>query len=63
MDTGYLSDGHLDRLTRLTTQAAYGPRDLDVDQAHQAGDAADTAFRELGAVGPARWFVGLYKRS
>ena len=63
-DTGYLSDGHLDRLTRLTTQAAYGPRELDPVQAHEAADAADTAFRELRrAVGPARWFVGLYKRS
>ena len=64
MDTGYLSDGHLDRLTRLTTQAAYGPRELEPAQAHEAGDAADTAFRELRrAVGPARWFVGLYRRS
>jgi transglutaminase-like putative cysteine protease len=63
LDTGYLSDGHMDRLTRLTTQAAYGPRDLEPAQAHEAGDAADTAFRELRrAVGPARWFVGLYKR-
>ncbi|HZN43190.1 MAG TPA: transglutaminaseTgpA domain-containing protein [Actinomycetota bacterium] len=63
-DTGYLSNGHLDRLTRLTTQAAYGPREPDPAQAHEAGDAADTAFRELRrAVGPARWFVGLYKRS
>jgi transglutaminase-like putative cysteine protease len=63
-DTGYLSDGHLDRLTRLTTQAAYGPREPDPEQAHEAGDAADTAFRELRrAVGPARWFVGLYTRS
>ena len=64
MHTGYLSDGHLDRLTRLTTQAAYGPRELEPAQAHEAGDAADTAFRELRrAVGPARWFVGLYRRS
>jgi transglutaminase-like putative cysteine protease len=63
-ETGYLSDGHLDRLTRLTTQAAYAPHEPDARQAHEAGDAADTAFRELRrAVGPARWFVGLYRRS
>jgi hypothetical protein len=64
MATGYLSDGHLDRLTRLATAAAYSPREPDGAQADEAGRAADTAIRELRrAVGPARWLVGLYRRS
>ena len=62
LDTGYLSDGHLDRLTRLTTAAAYSPHEPDDGQAQEATDAADTAIREIRrAVGPAAWFVGLYR--
>jgi len=62
MDTGYLSDGHLDRLTRLATAAAYSPRDPADGQARDAGDAADTAIREIRqAVGPTAWLVGLYR--
>jgi transglutaminase-like putative cysteine protease len=61
--TGYLSNGELDRLTRLATAAAYSPHDLDGEQARDAGDAADAAIREIKrAVGPARWLVGLYRR-
>ncbi|HEX5938048.1 MAG TPA: DUF3488 and transglutaminase-like domain-containing protein [Actinomycetota bacterium] len=61
--TGYLSDGHLDRLTRLATSAAYSQHEPDAGQAQEAGDAADIAIREIRrAVGPARWFVGLYRR-
>jgi transglutaminase-like putative cysteine protease len=61
--TGYLSDGHLDELTRLATAAAYSPHDPDREQARDAGDAAETAIREIRrAVGPARWLVGLYRR-
>jgi hypothetical protein len=62
MDTGYLSDGHLDRLTRLTTAAAYSSHEPDGEQADAAGIAAETAIREIKrAVGPARWLVGLYR--
>lgn len=63
METGYLSNGHLDRLTRLATAAAYSSHDPDGEQAHDAGDAAETAIREIKrAVGPTRWLVGLYRR-
>jgi hypothetical protein len=62
MDRGYLSDGHLDRLTRLATAAAYSDHEPGQGQAQEAGDAADTAIREMRrAVGPATWFVGLYR--
>jgi transglutaminase-like putative cysteine protease len=61
--TGYLSDGHLDRLTRLATGAAYSAHDPDAAQAAEAGQAADVAIKEIRrAVGPSRWFVGLYRR-
>ncbi len=63
METGYLSDGHLDRLTRLTTAAAYSDRTPDTAQAREAVDAAETALRDIRrAVGPGRWLVGLYRR-
>jgi transglutaminase-like putative cysteine protease len=62
METGYLSNGHLDRLTRLTTVAAYSQHEPDEQQAAEATSAADTAIREIRrAVGPAAWFVGLYR--
>jgi transglutaminase-like putative cysteine protease len=62
METGYLSNGHLDRLTRLTTVAAYSQHEPDEQQAREATTAADTAIREIRrAVGPAAWFVGLYR--
>ena len=60
--TGYLSNGHLDRLTVLASAAAYSPHEPSVEQAHEAGSAADTAIREIRrSVGPAAWFVGLYR--
>jgi hypothetical protein len=62
METGYLANGHLDRLTRLATAAAYSSREPDGEQAEDAGVAAETAIREIKrAVGPARWLVGLYR--
>jgi transglutaminase-like putative cysteine protease len=62
-ETGYLSNGHLDRLTRLATAAAYSSHEPDGEQAGDAGDAAETAIREIKrAVGPTRWLVGLYRR-
>jgi transglutaminase-like putative cysteine protease len=63
LDTGYLSDGHLDRLTRIATLAAYSSREPDADDAREAADAADTAVGEIRrAVGPVRWVTGLYRR-
>jgi transglutaminase-like putative cysteine protease len=62
-DSGYLSNGHLDRLTTLATAAAYSSREPDRPQAHEAADAAETAIREIRrAVGPTRWLVGLYRQ-
>jgi hypothetical protein len=63
MGSGYLSNGHLDLLTRLATAAAYSPHEPDREQAEEAGHAADIAIREIRrAVGPTRWLVGLYRR-
>jgi transglutaminase-like putative cysteine protease len=63
LGTGYLSDGHLDRLTRIATAAAYSPRTPDQEEARRAVDAAEVALREIRrAVGPTRWLVGLYRR-
>jgi transglutaminase-like putative cysteine protease len=62
MDTGYLSNGHLDRLTRLASAAAYSRHEPGEEEAAEAGIAADTAIREIRrAVGPATWLVGLYR--
>ncbi len=62
METGYLSNGHLDRLTRLASVAAYSPHEPAAEHAEEAGSAADTAIREIRrSVGPAAWFVGLYR--
>jgi transglutaminase-like putative cysteine protease len=64
LETGYLSDGHLDRLTRIATAAAYSPRSPDEEDALLAVDAAEVALREIKrSVGPTRWIVGLYRRS
>jgi hypothetical protein len=62
METGYLSNGHLDRLTTLASAAAYAPHEPGAEQAREAGSAADTAIREIRrSVGSAAWFVGLYR--
>jgi transglutaminase-like putative cysteine protease len=63
LDTGYLSDGEMDRLTSIATAAAYSPREPDAEDVRSANEAADTALSEIRrAVGPRRWFVGLYRR-
>jgi transglutaminase superfamily protein/uncharacterized protein DUF4129 len=63
LETGYLSDGHLDRLTRLATSAAYSSRDPDDEDARHATEAAGTAVKEIRrSVGPVRWLTGLYRR-
>ena len=62
METGYLSNGHLDRLTGLASAAAYSPHAPSAEQAREAGSAADTAIREIRrSVGPTAWFLGLYR--
>ena len=62
METGYLSNGHLDRLTKLASAAAYSHHEPGNEQARDAGDAAEIAIREIrSAVGPATWLVGLYR--
>jgi hypothetical protein len=64
LDTGYLSDGHLDRLTRIATAAAYSSREPAEGDARAATEAAGTAVDEIRrAVGPVRWFTGLYRRT
>jgi transglutaminase-like putative cysteine protease len=42
-----LSNGDLDRLTRITSDAAYSPREPEEARAREATDAADTVVREL----------------
>jgi transglutaminase-like putative cysteine protease len=64
LESGHLSDGHLDRLTAIATSAAYSPRAPDARDAGRATEAAGTALTEIRrAVGPARWVSGLYRRS
>lgn len=64
LETGYLSDGHLDRLTTIATAAAYSGREPGHDDARAATAAAGTAVAEIRrAVGPARWLTGLYRRT
>jgi hypothetical protein len=64
METGYLADGQLDRLTSIATAAAYSPREPDGDDMRSANEAAGTALTEIRrAVGRGRWLVGLYRRS
>ena len=64
LETGYLNDGQLDRLTSIATAAAYSPREPDGDDVRSASEASDTALTEIRrAVGRGRWLVGLYRRS
>jgi transglutaminase-like putative cysteine protease len=64
LETGYLADGEMDRLTAIATAAAYSPREPEPDDARSANEAAGTALTEIRrAVGPGRWLVGLYRRS
>jgi transglutaminase-like putative cysteine protease len=64
LETGHLADGHLDRLTRIATSAAYSGRDPDPGAARDATQAAGTALAEIRrSVGPVRWVTGLYRRT
>jgi hypothetical protein len=57
-----LSDGHLDRLTGIATTAAYSPRGVTDQQAHEAGRAGRTAIRDVRrSVGMARRVAGLWR--
>lgn len=59
-----LSGGDLDRLTRLTADAAYAPRDPQPDQAREATQAADSALKELRKrTGFGQRVGGLYRRT
>lgn len=62
-DSGLLSDGHLDRLTRITAAAAYAPQEPASGDAREAAEDAATALRDLrrGTPWPAR-IRGLYLR-
>lgn len=58
------SDGHLDRLTRIVSLAAYGPRPPDVDSAREARKDARVAIRDVRrTVGPIRRVLGAYRPS
>ena len=62
METGYLSNGHLDRLTAARDGRRVLTARTGREQAQRPASAADTAIREIRrAVGPAAWFVGLYR--
>ena len=59
-----LSGGDLDRLTRLTADAAYAARDPQPDQAREATQAADSALKELRKrTGFGQRVGGLYRRT
>ena len=64
LESGYLSDGHLDRLTTIATSAAYSPHEPGPDDVREADEAADSALADIRrAVSRSRWLVGLYRRS
>ncbi len=57
-----LSDGHLDRLARIVSTAAYSPRGVSDDDAHEAGRAGRTAIRDVRrSVGLARRITGVWR--
>lgn len=61
--SGRLTDGHLDRLTRVASSAAYSPREPDADDARTATSDASQALRELRkSSGLAQRVVGAYRR-
>lgn len=62
-ESGRLSDGHLDRLTRLTVRAAYAAEDPGPDDALDASADAHEALNELRRSTPlARRMLGIYRR-
>ncbi|MFL5799976.1 MAG: DUF3488 and DUF4129 domain-containing transglutaminase family protein [Actinomycetota bacterium] len=57
-----LSDGHLDRLARIVSTAAYSPRGVSDEDAHEAGRAGRTAIRDVRrSVGLARRVTGMWR--
>jgi transglutaminase-like putative cysteine protease len=61
--SGRLTDGHVDRLTRLAVLAAYAPVSLSEDDAQDATADADEAIRELRATTPwKKRVLGMYGR-
>jgi transglutaminase-like putative cysteine protease len=61
--SGRLSDGHLDRLTRIASSAAYAPEEPDAEASRAAGEAAATTLRDLRRSAPwAQRLLGHYRR-
>jgi transglutaminase-like putative cysteine protease len=57
-----LSDGHLDRLARIVSTAAYSPRGVSDEDAHEAGRAGRSAIRDVRrSVGLARRVAGMWR--
>jgi transglutaminase superfamily protein/transglutaminase TgpA-like protein/uncharacterized protein DUF4129 len=62
-ESGRVSDGHLDRLTRLTVRAAYAADDPGPDDALDAAADAHEAMHELRRSTPfSRRMLGVYRR-
>ncbi len=57
------ADGHVGRLTEITSRAAYGPDTPGADDARSAAEAADAAIGELRRLTPlAQRVAGQYRR-
>ncbi len=62
--SGRLRDGHLDRLTRVASGAAYSPREPGDEDARAASADASEALKELRrGTGIAQRVVGAYRRA
>jgi hypothetical protein len=61
-DEVQLSDGHLDRLARIVSTAAYSPRGVSDSDAQEAGRAGRTAIRDVRrSVGLTRRVTGMWR--
>jgi transglutaminase-like putative cysteine protease len=61
--SGRLSDGHLERLTRIASRAAYAPEEPDAEASRVAGEAAATTLKDLRRSAPwAQRILGHYRR-
>ncbi len=50
--SGRLSDGHLDRLTRIASSAAYAAEEPDEEDSQEASAAAATTLKDLQRTAP-----------
>lgn len=56
------SDGHVDRLSRIASRAAYSPRPVSETEAREARESARVAIRDMRRdAGPARRIAGIYR--